>query len=194
MKYCRSTVTSLFCDVWWRLNGRCGTTKDCLMNVWEAMKWNKKSICFGRQWMQKWHIWDLISCCISLSTASWVFSVISAKLSKVTTKSKWNIFILADRICFIVCVDDLGKACSTHRRDEKCTQNLGRNLKGKDHLENPGVDGKIILQWILGKWDGKVWTPCIWLRIGTRAGFCKHGKEPKSSMKGGEFLDYLSYC
>jgi hypothetical protein len=25
------------------------------------------------------------------------------------------------------------------------------NLKGKEHLEDLGVDGKVILQWILGK-------------------------------------------
>jgi hypothetical protein len=29
-----------------------------------------------------------------------------------------------------------------------------------------GVDGRTILEWILGKWGGKVWTECIWLRIG----------------------------
>jgi len=32
------------------------------------------------------------------------------------------------------------------------------NLKGRDHLEDLGVDGKIILEWILGKQGGKVWT------------------------------------
>jgi hypothetical protein len=30
------------------------------------------------------------------------------------------------------------------------------NLKGRDHSEDLGVDGKIILEWILGKWVGKV--------------------------------------
>jgi hypothetical protein len=36
--------------------------------------------------------------------------------------------------------------------------------------ENLGVDGNIILEWILGK----VWTGCIWLRIGTSGGLCDY--------------------
>jgi hypothetical protein len=33
------------------------------------------------------------------------------------------------------------------------------NVKGRDHLENPGVDGKIILEWILREigWEGSDW-------------------------------------
>jgi len=27
------------------------------------------------------------------------------------------------------------------------------NLREGDHLEGPGIDGKIILRWILRKWD-----------------------------------------
>jgi hypothetical protein len=29
-----------------------------------------------------------------------------------------------------------------------------------------GIDGKLILEWILGKYGRKVWTGCIWLKIG----------------------------
>jgi hypothetical protein len=40
-------------------------------------------------------------------------------------------------------------------------------LKGIDHLEDLGIDGKIILKLILRKQGGKVWTGFVWLRIGT---------------------------
>ena len=33
----------------------------------------------------------------------------------------------------------------------------------RDRLEDPGVDGRIILRWIFGKWDRGL----IWLRIRT---------------------------
>jgi hypothetical protein len=31
-----------------------------------------------------------------------------------------------------------------------------QNLKGRDHSKDLGVDGRIILEWILGKYDWKL--------------------------------------
>jgi hypothetical protein len=40
----------------------------------------------------------------------------------------------------------------------------------RNHLKDPGVDGKIILKWIFEEWDGGAWTRSIWLRIETGGG------------------------
>jgi len=44
------------------------------------------------------------------------------------------------------------------------------NLRVRDHLEDPGVDGRIILRWIFRKWDVGLWTGSSWLRKGTGGG------------------------
>jgi hypothetical protein len=41
------------------------------------------------------------------------------------------------------------------------------NLKDRDHLEDPSIEGRIILISIFRKWDVGVWTRSSWLRIGT---------------------------
>jgi len=54
-----------------------------------------------------------------------------------------------------------------YRRDEKYyTKCLSENMKEGDPLEDAGVAGRIILEWILEKQCGEVWTRYIWLRIG----------------------------
>jgi hypothetical protein len=44
------------------------------------------------------------------------------------------------------------------------------NLRERNHLGDPDVDGRIILRWIFRNWDVGVWTKSSWLRIGTSFG------------------------
>jgi len=39
------------------------------------------------------------------------------------------------------------------------------NLRERDHLGDPGVDGRKILRCIFSKWEGLVGTGWSWLRI-----------------------------
>ena len=42
--------------------------------------------------------------------------------------------------------------------------------EGKDHLEDPEVDGRIILRWTFRKWDMEALDGSSWLRIWTGGG------------------------
>jgi len=42
---------------------------------------------------------------------------------------------------------------------------LSAKLSRRDHSGDPGIDGRIILEWILGKYCGRMRTGCIWLGI-----------------------------
>jgi hypothetical protein len=46
-------------------------------------------------------------------------------------------------------------------------------VRERDHLEDPDVDGRIILIWVFRQWDMRAWIGPIWLGIGTDGGrFC----------------------
>jgi hypothetical protein len=61
--------------------------------------------------------------------------------------------------------------------------------EGKRPLGDPGVDGRIILEWIFKKWDVGVRTGLGWLRIERGEDACECGEELSGSIKRGEFLD-----
>jgi hypothetical protein len=46
-------------------------------------------------------------------------------------------------------------------------------VKERDHWEDLGLDGKLILKWLFKKWTG-----LIWLRIEAGGGLCTCGDEP----------------
>jgi len=41
------------------------------------------------------------------------------------------------------------------------------NLRERALLEDPVIDGRIILRWNFRKWDVGAWTESMWLGIGT---------------------------
>jgi hypothetical protein len=52
-----------------------------------------------------------------------------------------------------------------------------------------GVDGRIILRWIVRKCDVGVWTGSSGSGYRQVAGTCECGNEPSGSIKCGELLD-----
>jgi hypothetical protein len=61
----------------------------------------------------------------------------------------------------------LSRACGTCReRRGAYGVSVGRHEE-RDHLEDLGISGRIILKWIIKKWNGEDFTVLLWLRIGT---------------------------
>jgi hypothetical protein len=52
--------------------------------------------------------------------------------------------------------DELGGLCSTHGKLRNTYKICSEALKGRKHVEDKIVDGKITLEWILGIKGGKV--------------------------------------
>ena len=47
----------------------------------------------------------------------------------------------------------MGGAWSTYGGEERHMLGIGGETWGKSHLEDPGIDGRIIFSWIFRKWD-----------------------------------------
>jgi hypothetical protein len=57
------------------------------------------------------------------------------------------------------------------RFEEECNRVLMGKPEGeRDHKEDFHVGGRVILRWILEKYDGVVWAGLMWLSIGTSGG------------------------
>jgi len=63
----------------------------------------------------------------------------------------------------------IGRACSIHGGGVYTGFWWG-NLRERDHLEGPGIGGRIILSWIIRRWDVGACTGTVWLRIWTDGG------------------------
>ena len=55
--------------------------------------------------------------------------------------------------------------------EEMCIRGfwLGK-LRRRDHMEDPGINGRLRIKWIFRTWELGAWTGLSWLRIGTSVG------------------------
>jgi hypothetical protein len=52
-------------------------------------------------------------------------------------------------------------------RVEVYTEFWWGNLRGRDHVEDPGIEERIILRWIFREWNVRSWTGSVGLGIRT---------------------------
>jgi len=60
--------------------------------------------------------------------------------------------------------EGMGGACGIWGRNEMHTGFWWVNLKKRNNLHDPGVDGSIILKLVMNTYYGRAWTGFIWLR------------------------------
>jgi hypothetical protein len=64
----------------------------------------------------------------------------------------------------------MGGACSTYGGEKSRIQGVVGKLRERDHLKDPGPDGRIILRLMFRKLDVGAWTGSMWLKTGTGGG------------------------
>ena len=80
-----------------------------------------------------------------------------------------------------------------HMGEDRCCGVLVGNLREKDHLDDVGLDGRIILKRIFKNQVGGVdWVDLVRERKRQREGFCERYNESSVSTECGEFLDQLA--
>ena len=60
----------------------------------------------------------------------------------------------------------MGRLCGTNEAEEVHNGFWRGKVRERDHLEDTGVDEKVLIKWILRKSVDKTWTGLIWLRLG----------------------------
>jgi hypothetical protein len=95
----------------------------------------------------------------------------------------------------IVKKNKMGGTCSMYGGQERWVQGFGGGkVRGRDHLEDLGVDRKIVLKWIFKKWDGEHGLDFSGSGWGQVAGAGECGNEHSGSIKCEEILDQLRTC
>ena len=100
-----------------------------------------------------------------------LISILSNSLFLVSLRQ--NIFFVFEK-CY-VCIQNLNIMCIylfTNLSDLNAQQAYRSELNTLYlfYLEDPDVDGRIVLKWIFKNWDGEAWTGLIWIRTGTGGG------------------------
>jgi hypothetical protein len=85
----------------------------------------------------------------------WMLRVLGAERDEVTEAGRNHMRRSSKCLLFInhcqddeIKEDEVGEAC---KRDEKCVQHFCWSLKGRDHLEDQGIDERIMLKGFQGK-------------------------------------------